>query len=225
MNEADRRPLASRQWRWSNALASALANRGITPNAISLAGMVCGILAGLALAATNRPGFEMAGFLAAAIFIQLRLLANLFDGMVAMEQKTSSPLGALYNEVPDRISDAATLIGAGFAWSGSPTLGYVATLFAIFIAYIRVQGRLAGAHQDFCGPMAKQQRMAAVTIAALLAALVPLQWQPTLEHPDGWGTIALALAIIIAGEVITAIRRLTRIGRALRELPPSEDTP
>ena len=225
MNEVDRRPLASRQWRWSNALASSLARRGITPNAISTAGMISGILGGLALVATRRPGFEIAGFLAGAVFIQLRLLANLFDGMVAMEQKSSSPLGAIYNEVPDRVSDAATLIGAGFAWSGSPTLGYLAALLAIFIAYIRVQGRLAGAPQDFSGPMAKPQRMAAVTLAALFAAVLPREWQPMLDDPAGWGTMALALAVIIMGEIITVIRRLHRIGQALRELPQAEDRP
>ena len=73
--------------------------------------------------------------------------------------------------------------------------------------------------------MAKPQRMAAVTIAALLAALVPREWQPRLENPAGWGTMALALAVIIAGEIVTVIRRLVRIGRVLRELPRSEDQP
>lgn len=225
MNETDRRPLASRQWQWSNGIARWLARRGITPNAISLAGMLFGILAGLALVATRRQGFATAGFLTAAVFIQLRLLANLFDGMVAMEQQTSSPLGALYNEVPDRVSDAATLIGAGFAWSGSPTLGYVTALLAIFIAYIRVQGRMAGAHQEFCGPMAKQQRMAAITIAAILAAVLPGEWQRVLETPAGWGTMALALALIAAGEIITVIRRLVRIGIVLKSSSPARDKP
>ncbi len=225
MNPVDRRPLASRQWRWSNAVAKGLARRGVTPNAISVAGMIFGLFAGLALVVTRRAGFETAGFLAAAVFIQLRLLANLFDGMVAVEQQTVSPLGALYNEVPDRISDAATLIGAGFACSGSPTLGYVAALLAIFIAYIRAQGRVAGAHQEFCGPMAKQQRMAAVTIAAIVAAALPSEWQPMLENPSGWGTMAWALAVIILGEIITVIRRLYRIGQAVKESPSTEAQP
>lgn len=225
MSEADRRPLASRQWRWSNAIAEKLAKSGITPNAISVAGMIAGILAGLALATTRFPSFAVAGFLVGAVCIQLRLLANLLDGMVAMEQKTSSPIGALYNEVPDRVSDAATLIGAGFAWSGSPTLGYVAALLALFIAYIRAQGRVAGAHQEFCGPMAKQQRMATVTIAAVLAAILPNAWQPVLEQPADWGTMAFALGLIIVGEIVTVVRRLVRIARILNQTPQAEDKP
>lgn len=214
--EPERRPIASRERQWSKAVARFLAARGVTPNAISVVGMAAGVLAGVALAATRRPEFETAGFLSAAVLIQLRLLANMFDGMVALEQQTASPVGVLYNEVPDRISDGTTLIGAGFAWSGSPTLGYVAACLAIFLAYIRVQGGVAGAPQEFCGPMAKPHRMAAVTVAALFAGLTPGSWQPELETPAGWGAMALALAIIVAGEVVTAVRRLIRIDRALK---------
>lgn len=216
MNEGDRRPLGSRAWSWTNVIARKLARGGITPNAISVAGMIAGLLAGAALAGTRRAGWEAAGFLVGAVLIQIRLLANLFDGMVAMEQRSASPLGSLYNEVPDRVSDAVIFIGAGFAWSGHPALGYIAALLAVFIAYLRAQGCVAGAAQDFCGPMAKPQRMAAVTIGALLAASVPGSWQPMLEEPAGWGTMSWTLTVIIAGEVITVIRRWVRISRALK---------
>ena len=79
--------------------------------------------------------------------------------MVAVLREVASPVGELFNEVPDRVSDAATLIGFGYATGSNPVLGFVATIFAIFLAYMRAQGKVAGAHQEFCGPMAKQQRM------------------------------------------------------------------
>ena len=61
--------------------------------------------------------------------------------MVAVGSGKASPLGEVYNEVPDRIADPLILIGAGFAAGGSPTLGYVAALLAVFVAYVRVLGR------------------------------------------------------------------------------------
>ncbi len=85
---ADRRPLASREHAASKAVARWLAVRGISPNAISIAGMIAGIAAGAALAATTlAPAaiWSRTAFLAAAACIQLRLLANMFDGMVAIE--------------------------------------------------------------------------------------------------------------------------------------------
>ena len=38
----------------------------------------------------------------AALGIQLRLLCNMLDGMVAVEHGRATPVGALYNDVPDR---------------------------------------------------------------------------------------------------------------------------
>lgn len=41
----------------------------------------------------------------AAVFIQCRLLCNLFDGMVAVEGGKSTPSGELFNDIPDRVAD------------------------------------------------------------------------------------------------------------------------
>src|SRR5207302_9627498 len=88
-----------------------------------------------------------------------------------------SNLGELYNEVPDRISDAAVFIGAGFAWGGNIALGYIATILAIFTAYVRAAGKIAGAPNEFCGPMAKQHRMLVVTLICLYSEVTPHSWQ------------------------------------------------
>jgi phosphatidylglycerophosphate synthase len=217
----DRRPLASREHAASKAVAHWLAVRGASPNAISLSGMIAGIAAGAALAATPWvPGAMMCRlcFAVAAALIQLRLLANMFDGMVAIETGRASPTGALYNEVPDRVSDAAMLIGAGYALGGQPALGYIAACLAVFLAYVRAQGKVAGAHQEFCGPMAKPQRAFVVTLLALYCAAAPAAWQTDLLV-SGWGAAAWALALVIVGGLWTAARRLRRIARRLRELP------
>jgi phosphatidylglycerophosphate synthase len=213
----ERRPIASRERGWSKAVAHWLASRGVSPNAVSTAGMVAGILAGLSLAATRWPAWTTAGFVLGAVGIQLRLLANMFDGMVAIETGRTSAVGELYNEVPDRVSDTAVLVGAGYAAGGSPVLGYVAALLAVFIAYVRAQGRVAGAPQEYCGPMAKPQRMAAMTMAALAAALLPAAWVPRVDTLPEQGIMAAALALIIAGELVTVYRRLSRIAAALRK--------
>ena len=48
-NPADRRPIAARERRWSQALARQLVAWNASPNGISVAGMVSGILGGVAL--------------------------------------------------------------------------------------------------------------------------------------------------------------------------------
>jgi phosphatidylglycerophosphate synthase len=128
----DRRPLASRGWKISEKIARWLAERGATPNAISIVGMVCGILAGIMFSLTTGAAHPWFFWVFGAVFVQLRLLANLYDGMVAVLRETASPVGELFNEVPDRVSDAATLIGFGYATGSDPVLGFVATIFASF---------------------------------------------------------------------------------------------
>jgi phosphatidylglycerophosphate synthase len=59
------------------------------------------------------PGVRPWGLLLAAAAIQLRLLCNLLDGMLAVEGGLKTPLGELYNEIPDRLADVAILAGAG----------------------------------------------------------------------------------------------------------------
>jgi phosphatidylglycerophosphate synthase len=178
--------------------------------------MLAGIAAGACLAATSHFDGWQARLLwvAGGACVQLRLLANMFDGMVAIETGTASPVGALYNEVPDRVSDSATLIGLGYAMQSLPELGYLAALFAVATAYIRAMVKVAGAPQDFCGPMAKQQRMFLVTMTALFFAVAPTAWRWRAEA--GWGIPAVVLGVIAVGSLFTAVRRLSRGAKQLR---------
>ena len=211
----DRRPIATRNRKWAQDATAWLAKRNVSPNAISVAGMFACIIAGIALALTSVADYRILWLIAAA-GAQLRLTANMLDGMVAIASGRTSKTGELYNEVPDRISDAAVFIGAGFAWGGNVTLGYIATILAIFTAYIRAAGKIAGAPNEFCGPMAKQHRMLVITVACLYSVVVPRSWQIFHFENLEIGVMTLALSVIIAGCVITVLRRFKRIASALR---------
>jgi phosphatidylglycerophosphate synthase len=209
--DADRRPIAARSWRASHVAADWLVRRGVSANGVSVAGMMAGLAAGAALAATSHlDGIpQRLAWLAAGALVVVRLLANMLDGMVASGSGASSTVGELYNEVPDRVSDSAALIGLGYAAGGEPVLGFVAALAAVFTAYVRALGKGAGAGQEFVGPFAKQQRMACVIGCAAYCGLAPAGWLPG-------GLPTIVLAVIAIGSVFTAIRRLRRIGLRLR---------
>lgn len=216
MNEAvagDRRPIKSRDTALARRFASWLVLRRVSPDAISLAGMVAGLGAGVAMAATTAwPAGERWLWAGAAVAVQLRLLCNLFDGMVAIESGRVSPVGELYNDVPDRISDTAVLVGLGCA-AGQPWLGFTAALLAMLTAYVRTLGKALGTGSDFGGPMAKPQRMFVVTMVALYLALAPGAWRPVVA---GHGLQAMALGVIAVGAAWTVWRRLRNVARQLR---------
>lgn len=164
MNPPDaRRPLASRSTRWAAFLSAAAVRAGLTADAISVLSLLFAALGAAALLGLAAPWH----LLACAAAIQLRLLCNLLDGMVAIEGGRRSALGALYNEVPDRLADSLFLVSLGYA-IGRPWLGWFGALGAAVTAYIRVLGGTLGLPQDFRGPMAKPHRMAAMTAGCLL---------------------------------------------------------
>src|SRR6516225_6607283 len=104
----DRRPLKTRSKAWVPVVARALVKAGLTPNQVSLLSIVCAILAGAAFYFSRCSPFLL---LAAAVGIQLRLLCNLLDGVMAVEGGLKSKTGDLYNDIPDRFADVAILVG------------------------------------------------------------------------------------------------------------------
>src|SRR6516225_7983535 len=135
-------------------------------------------------------------------------IAGMCACIVAVASGRASKLGELYNEVPDRISDAAVFIGAGFAWGGNIALGYIATILAVFTAYVRAAGKIAGAPNEFCGPMAKQHRMFVITLICLYSAVTPRSWQVISFNHSQMGLMTVGLAVIVVGSVITVFRRV-----------------
>jgi phosphatidylglycerophosphate synthase len=211
----DRRPIATRNRKWAQDATAWLASRKVSPNAISIAGMCACIIAGIALGLTSVVDYRIL-WLIGALGAQLRLTANMLDGMVAIASNRASKTGELYNEVPDRISDAAVFIGAGYALGGNVTLGYIATILAIFTAYVRAAGKIAGAPNEFCGPMAKQHRMLVITLICVYAAITPRSWQMITFNNLQIGLMTLGLFVIVLGCLITVIRRLSRVAHALK---------
>jgi len=200
---ADRRPLASRDTAWARRIASALARSSITPNQISTVSIAFAALGAWALVDT-RP----LALVGAAICVQLRLLCNLIDGMVAIEGGKQSATGALYNEFPDRIADSLFLVALGYA-CGVPWLGWLAALLAALTAYVRATGGALGLAQDFRGPMAKPHRMAVLTVGCLVGA-AEIEWNGTR-----W-TLLAAAVVIAAGSALTCVARALAIARMLR---------
>lgn len=235
LERMDRRPIAARRLRVFGAMAAALARQGVSPNMISVAGMLAAILAGVCLffsgsgaslladgAIDRGSGTERLLLLLAAGLIQLRLLANLLDGMVAVEGGRRTATGELYNEVPDRVSDVAVLIGAGYAVTSSlPALGYLAAIGAVMVAYARALGKGTGHAADFRGPMAKQQRMFIITVMCVFLAAAPL----FVRHVLVWRMplagmpiqpMSFALLVIAVGCVFTFWRRVRLLADRLR---------
>ncbi len=204
----ERRPIASRDSGWAKRTASFLAHHNVSPNSISVLSIFFAALSLLAFyldSMTDNVVSHALMLILAITGIQGRLIMNLLDGMVAVEHDRKSPVGGLYNEVPDRVSDSLILFGLIFTVKSYPygiDLVYLAIALSIATAYIRALGASLGCGHHFLGPMAKQHRMALVTVSCVVA----IWYEPVFY----W-----ALMIMNAGLVITCYRRLARVYQLL----------
>jgi phosphatidylglycerophosphate synthase len=200
----NRRPLTSRSSSWAIFLANALIRARASPNTISVVSIFFASLGAYLLVCIPTVG----GLLGAAVCVQLRLLCNLLDGMVAIEGKLQSATGALYNEIPDRIADSLIIVALGYAIDES-YIGWYGALAAAVTAYIRVLGGALGLKQDFRGPMAKPHRMAVVTAGCILGAI-------ELRLAGSHWILTAAAWIVAIGSTITCGTRALAIARQLR---------
>lgn len=202
--DAARRPLTSRSSWWAKYLANVLIKMGASPNAISTLSVFIAAFGAFLLMRVP----AVAGLLGAAVCIQLRLLCNMLDGMVAIEGKRQSSSGALFNEIPDRIADSLFIVALGYA-IGEPAIGWYGALAAAVTAYIRVLGGSLGLPQDFRGPMAKPHRMATITVACVLGAV-------ELRLYGSRCALTAAAWIVAVGATLTCVRRTLFIAQQLR---------
>lgn len=199
-----RRPLKSRSTGWARWLTRVLVRTNVTPNAISVVSILFALIGAYVLIYVP----SALALLGVALCVQLRLLCNLLDGMVAIEGGKQSAVGTLYNEIPDRIADSLFIVALGFA-AHALWLGWLGALAAAVTAYIRVLGGSLGLPQDFRGPMAKPHRMATMTIACLIGS-IEWWWRGTQ-----W-SLLLAITAIAVGSIATCGARAKAIAAQLR---------
>ena len=190
------------------AVAACLARARVRPNLISVAGVFSSAGCAGCLVMAPRAGAYTGALLliAAATLLALRGLCNLLDGMVAIEGGMRTPTGALFNELPERISDVVVLIAAGYSVTPSwgREAGWSAGVFALLTAYVRVLGGALGRKQDFSGPMAKPQRVIVLIAACLFAAV-----QMAIYGSEA--VLAVSLILIAAGGAVTVYSRARRL--------------
>lgn len=217
METLNRRDVASRKVGVFQAAAKKLSHWGVSPNQISVMSVMFAAIGSIGLyclpGSVNSIEALMYGLIA-LVGIQGRLICNLLDGLVAIEGGKKTPVGELYNEVPDRLSDSLLLIAAGFGvnqigFMFGSIIGIAAALAALSTAYVRVLGGSLGLAQSFRGPMAKQHRMALLNVGVILSVV-----ELIFRGETGFLLISVLVTIFV-GSVLTLHLRLRDIAKTL----------
>ncbi|MFH0838775.1 MAG: CDP-alcohol phosphatidyltransferase family protein [Candidatus Omnitrophota bacterium] len=99
-------------------------------------------------------------FLIIPILLFVRLALNALDGMLAIETNKARPQGEVLNELLDRYSDIAVLLGVLFSnLLYNKLLGIFAIISILLASYTGILGKAVGTKRQYGGIMGKADRM------------------------------------------------------------------
>lgn len=200
---------------WFLPIATWLADRGVTPDAITVAGLSLSLLAALLLARGS--------FLGAAFILALTGLCDILDGDVARLKGTASPFGAFLDSTLDRAGEGALFgglayyyftratggvwfreseMGARFGDADALTLAVLALatlVLSLLVSYARARAEGLGLECKV-GLMERPERMLGLMLGALLGPRF---------MPGVLGVLFL-LTLVTVLQRVYHVRRLTR---------------
>jgi phosphatidylinositol phosphate synthase len=154
-------------------LGDGLRRTGLTPDHLTLLGLVMGIAAAVAIGA----GALRAGLL----LVILAALPDLLDGALAKASNSASQRGAFFDSVIDRVTDALLL--GGVAWYLASThsphtalLPFAIMAASSIISYERAKAESLGLYAKG-GLMERAERIVLLCVGLLFdSVLVPVLW-------------------------------------------------
>jgi CDP-diacylglycerol---glycerol-3-phosphate 3-phosphatidyltransferase len=187
------------QWvrRRAQAMAGWLAKLPITPNQITVAGMLV-IVAAAALVAGGH-------LLAGGVVLAFGASFDIFDGALARVTRRSYPYGAFLDSTTDRYAEAAVYIGLAAYYVGQPNprpavLGVLLALVgSMSVSYVRARAQSLGFKCD-SGLFARPERIVATIVGLVFG---------------GWVLFLVIWALALLTN-LTALQRIVEVWRQAR---------
>ncbi len=157
---------------WIRPFAEAIARTGITPNALTIIGLIVGVIASLFFALGDQP--------LAGVALLIAGFFDIIDGAVARVLQRETAFGGVLDSVVDRYVDFLLYAGIIYAFisGGIPEAsfmhgwGWAWCLFALagsfMVSYIRARAEAAGSGKLDVGIAERAERLIILALGALL---------------------------------------------------------
>jgi archaetidylinositol phosphate synthase len=173
--------LKERVQSWLVDEAKLLHDLGLTPNKISLIGVIFSVLSAVSY-------WQWKAQLIFAILAPLFLLASGFcdalDGVLARLSGQVTAFGGFLDSLLDRYADAMIFVGIILGGLSNVYWGFLALIGSLLVSYCRARAEVAGVKMEAIGLLERAERILLLVTASFLA----LAWEKALE----WGIILLA---------------------------------
>lgn len=185
-----------------------LSRLGVTPNALSCAGVVLSGLSGWI--------YGSGAFFSGALVAALGGICDTLDGQIARTAGKTSPFGAFLDSTLDRFGELLIFLGLAWHFSGGSTPDARSPWAVTFIllsvggsflvSYTRARAEGLGIECKV-GWMQRPERLVLLIAGSLLGAI------PVI----GWIFMMLALFLLAVSSNLTALQRVLHIRRQLEE--------
>jgi len=215
-----------------NPLISLLLKLRITPNMITMFGLILNFVATIILIIGaeegDRSDHSYVGW--AGLVILIAGLFDMIDGRLARVGNMANPYGALFDSVIDRYSEMVMFLGiiwylVSHDYFMSSIFAFVAMIGSVMVSYTRARAEGLGVECSV-GLMQRPERILIIGISAMICGAFSATYGGDFKFSPDWAPIpvfetisffTLPLAILAVMANITAIQRLNFSRKVLME--------
>ncbi|NWF86972.1 CDP-alcohol phosphatidyltransferase family protein [Candidatus Bathyarchaeota archaeon] len=178
---------------------------GLTPNAISIIGIILAFLSALAYANWQLTAFNL---LLATVLLLFSGFCDAIDGVLARLYKEATVFGGFLDSMLDRYADAAVYVGIIIGGLCNVLWGLIALIGSLLVSYSRARAEAANLKMESIGLAERAERIIILAIASLAAYF----WQPQTAMNAGIILLAILSNLTILQRSIHVYRKLEKTG-------------
>ena len=154
--------------------AKAAHNIGLTPNIVSLIGLMSALSSAFAYAVSQS---QPLWILMATVLFLASGFCDALDGVIARIFQQTSVFGGFLDSLLDRYADAAVYVGIIIGGLCNPLTGLVALAGSMMVSYSRARAEAAKIEMESVGIAERAERMLILSISSIVAIF----WLQALE--------------------------------------------
>ena len=174
--------LKQRAQLWFTSEAKMLHNLGLTPNQVSILGIVLAVLSAITYWQWKLNSLLL--ILAPLLMLASGLLDAL-DGALARLYGEATNFGGFFDSLLDRYADAVILCGIILGGLTEVSWGLAALMGSLLVSYARARAEAAGVKMESVGLAERAERLVLLALASFLSFV----WIDALS----WGVLVLAI--------------------------------
>jgi len=174
--------LKQRAQSWLTSEAAMLNKLGLTPNHVSILGLILALLSAITYWQWKIHPFLL---ILAPLLMLVSGLFDALDGTIARIYGEATKFGGFFDSLLDRYADAVIICGIILGGLTETTWGLAALMGSMLVSYARARAEAAGVKMESVGLAERAERIVILSIASFLSYV----WLDALN----WGILFLAI--------------------------------